>query len=175
MDVQLLVKSKSGQAPQDYVFSLQGRVILGRSPESPIPLEGPAISREHLVLELVGESVYATDLSNNGTWINGKRLRREERTQLENGDSMELPEYQISFRIKGADTRPVESQPVPIAPEITRPDPAPANPKSLTPPQPVKGKPLEIPSRSFSLLDMWILFLAVMVLGLIAYYAFLMP
>jgi predicted component of type VI protein secretion system len=51
-------------------------------------------------LELVGENVYAIDLSNNGTWINGNRLKKEERVQLSSGDSLELPEYQISFHIR---------------------------------------------------------------------------
>jgi predicted component of type VI protein secretion system len=171
MEVQLLVKSKSGQAPRDYVFPLKNRVVLGRSPESAVPLEGAAISREHLALELVGGTVYATDLSNNGTWINGNRLKREERAPLENGDSLELPDYQISFQIRNpsaipaAGQQPVRAVDVTIAPE----PPLPAT-KVV---RPVSNEGVKAPGRTFSLLDIWILFLAVLVVALMLYYGFL--
>src|SRR4030095_11872531 len=87
MQVQLVVKSSSEPTPRDYIFRMKERVVLGRSPESAVPLEGTAISREHLVLELNGDKVYATDLSNNGTWVNGNRLKREEPIQLSSGDA----------------------------------------------------------------------------------------
>jgi predicted component of type VI protein secretion system len=171
MEVQLLVKSKSGQAPRDYVFPMKNRVVLGRSPESPVPLEGAAISREHLVLELVGGAVYATDLSNNGTWINGNRLKREERSQLENGDSLELPDYQISFQIRKPNATPAaKQQPVPavdVAPETSQP-----TTKSV---RPANHEAVKAVRRAFSLLDIWILFLAVMVVALMIYYGFLVP
>ena len=168
MEVQLLVKSKSGQAPRDYVFPIKNRVVLGRSPESPVPLEGAAISREHLVLELVGSTVYATDLSNNGTWINGNRLKREERSQLENGDSLELPDYQISFQIRKPGSTPIaEQQPtravdVTIAPGASLP-----TTMSVRPAGHEAAKPAR---RAFSLLDIWILFLAVLVVALLIYW-----
>src|SRR5262245_5424751 len=101
MEVQLQVKSNSGQAPRDYLFPINQRVVLGRSPESAVPLEGVSISREHLALESAGDSVYAIDLSNNGTWVNGNRLKKEERVQLSSGDLLEVPDYQISFQIRG--------------------------------------------------------------------------
>lgn len=173
MEVQLLVKSKSGQAPRDYVFPIKNRVVLGRSPESAVALEGAAISREHLVLELVGDRVYATDLSNNGTWINGNRLKREERAPLENGDSLELPDYQIVFQIRDPSDTPIAGQPpdravdVPIAPEPSLP--------TTQPVRPVNNQTVTPPRRTLSLLDIWILFLAVLVVALILYYGFLVP
>ncbi|MCI0420763.1 MAG: FHA domain-containing protein [Acidobacteria bacterium] len=173
MEVQLLVRSSSGKTPQDYVFPLKERVVLGRSPESPVPLEGPAISREHLVLELVGDAVYATDLSNNGTWINGNRLRREERIQLASGDSMELPDYQISFQIRRPAEGPAAAQKQTRSVSVVIPSDSPP-----PPPKAVRREMTEMPkekTRSFTLLDVWILLLAVLALGLIAYYAFLVP
>jgi predicted component of type VI protein secretion system len=173
MEVQLLVKSNSGQAPRDYVFSLENRVVLGRSPESPVPLEGAAISREHLALELVGGTVYATDLSNNGTWINGNRLKREERTQLENGDSMELPDYQISFQIRQPSATPITEQQQARAMDVVISAKSP--PRTSKPGGPANDEAPKIPRRSFSLLDIWVLFLALLAVALMIYYGLLVP
>jgi predicted component of type VI protein secretion system len=173
MEVQLLVKSKSGQAPRDYVLPIKNRVVLGRSPESPVPLEGAAISREHLVLELVGGTVYATDLSNNGTWINGNRLKREERSQLENGDSLELPDYQISFQIRNpSTTSTAEQQPVRAVDVAIAPEPSLPTTNSV---RPAHNEVVKPPSRAFSLLDIWILLLAVLAIALMIYYGLLVP
>ena len=176
MQVQLLVKSNSEPTPRDYIFQMKKRVVLGRSPESAVPLEGTAISREHLVLELDGERIYATDLSNNGTWVNGNRLKREERVQLSSGDSVELPDYQISFRIplEGETTNSPHapnqtgtvSVVVPSEPLASRPSTVSHQPEKLTPSE-------KTGLASPTLLEMWMLLLALLTLGLIAYYMFL--
>jgi predicted component of type VI protein secretion system len=173
MEVQLLVRSKTGQVPREYVFPVKNRVVLGRSPESPVPLEGAAISREHVALELVGGAVYATDLSNNGTWINGDRLKREQRTQLENGDSMELPDYQISVQIRLPNATPAIEPPRARPESVT--DPVAAPPPAPKPVRPVNDTALKIPRRSFSILEVWVLFLAVLAAALMIYYGFLVP
>jgi len=175
MEVQLLVRSNSEQASRDYVFPIKQRVVLGRSPESAVPLEGTSISREHLALELVGENVYAIDLSNNGTWINGNRLKKEERVQLSSGDSLELPEYQISFHIrhKGEAPAPAPEQKqsstvkvvVPSELPPTRQSPV-RQPEALLPQE-------ETESKSLTLLEIWTLLITLLAIGLIAYYAFL--
>ena len=175
MEVQLLVKSDPDRPPRDYVFPLKERVVLGRSPESPVPLEGTAISREHFVLELIGDTIYATDLSNNGTWINGNRLRREERTQLKSGDSIQVPDHQISFQIRGTPA---------AASAVKREEPASASAvvppgTPVTPLRTIEPETREAPSsatgltRSLTLLDKWILLLALLAVVLIAYYGFL--
>ena len=176
MEVQLLVRSSSEQASRDYVFPIKQRVVLGRSPESAVPLEGPSISREHLVLELVGDTVYATDLSNNGTWINGNRLKREERVQLSSGDSLELPEYQISFHIrpKAEAPAPVPEQKQSSSVKVVVPSELPATRQN-----PVRRQPEAVPpqekteSKSLTLLEIWTLLITLLVIALIAYYAFL--
>lgn len=176
MEVQLLVKSNSEQASRDYVFPLKQRVVLGRSPESAVPLEGTSISREHLALELVGDSVYAIDLSNNGTWINGNRLKKEERVQLSSGDSLELPDYQISFHIRGKTEAPApvleQKQTssvkvvVPSEPPPTRQEPV----RRQAAPPPAKAE-----SKSVTFLEIWTLLITLFAIGLIAYYALLVP
>lgn len=176
MEVQLLVRSNSEEAPRDYIFPMKERVVLGRSPESAVPLEGTAISREHLVLELVGDTVYATDLSNNGTWINGNRLRREERIQLSSGDSLELPDYQISFHVHQKPEGPapiVETHQTATVSIAVPSEPPPARQKPV-PRQPEETRPEEKKrSSSFTLLEIWTLLIALLAVGLIAYYAFL--
>jgi len=175
MDVQLQVKSNTGQASQDYVFPMKQRVVLGRSPESAVPLEGISISREHLALELAGESVYAVDLSNNGTWVNGNRLKKEERVQLSSGDLLELPDYQISFQICGKTEpppAPVESETrsvkvvVPAEPSPVRQEPA-RRRAQATPPT------VKLESKWLSLSEVWTLLVALLAIGLIVYYTLL--
>ena len=175
MDVQLQVKSNTGQASQNYVFPMKQRVVLGRSPESAVPLEGISISREHLALELAGESVYAIDLSNNGTWVNGNRLKKEERVQLSSGDLLELPDYQISFQICGkteAPPAPVESETrsvkviIPAEPPPDRQEPA-RRRAEATPPT------VKVESKWLSLSEIWTLLVALLAIGLIVYYTLL--
>ena len=176
MEVQLLVRSNSEEAPRDYVFPMKARVVLGRSPESAVPLEGPSISREHLVLELVGDTVYATDLSNNGTWINGNRLKREERVQLSSGDSMELPDYQINFRIrqKAEALAPAPEQKQSNSVKVVVPSELPPTRQNPVRRQPEAVRPQEkTESRSLTLLEIWTLLITLLAIGLIAYYAFL--
>jgi predicted component of type VI protein secretion system len=175
MEVQLLVRSSSEQASRDYVFPIKQRVVLGRSPESAVPLEGTSISREHLALELVGENVYAIDLSNNGTWINGNRLKKEERVQLSSGDSLELPEYQISFHIrhKAEAPAPASEQKQSSTVKVVVPSELPPTRQSPVR-QPEALPPQEqTESKSLTLLEIWTLLITLLVIALIAYYAFL--
>ena len=175
MEVQLLVRSSSEQASRDYVFPIKQRVVLGRSPESAVPLEGTSISREHLALELVGENVYAIDLSNNGTWINGNRLKKEERVQLSSGDSLELPEYQISFHIrhKGEAPAPEPEQKQSSTVKVVVPSELP--PTRQNPVRQAEAVPPQekTESKSLTLLEIWTLLITLLVIALIAYYAFL--
>jgi predicted component of type VI protein secretion system len=175
MEVQLLVRSSSEQASRDYVFPIKQRVVLGRSPESAVPLEGTSISREHLALELVGENVYAIDLSNNGTWINGNRLKKEERVQLSSGDSLELPEYQISFHIrdKAESPAPAPEQNQSSTVKVVVPSELP--PTRQNPVRQAEAVPPQekTESKSLTLLEIWTLLITLLVIALIAYYAFL--
>jgi predicted component of type VI protein secretion system len=176
MQVQLLVKSNSEPTPRDYVFQMKERVVLGRSPESAVPLEGTAISREHVALELVGDSVYAIDLSNNGTWVNGNRLKKEERVRLVSGDSLELPEYQISFHIPNRAQAPASTSEQKQSSNVKVVDPSELPPKRQGPVrhQPeASPQPEKIESKSLTLLEIWILLITLLAIGLIAYYAVL--
>ena len=64
------------------VFETQERkIILGREPSATCRIDEGRISRKHLLLEVKGSDVYATDLgSANGTFLQNKQLKSNEKT-----------------------------------------------------------------------------------------------
>jgi predicted component of type VI protein secretion system len=113
MNITLHVTSKKGGPAQDFVFSLKENLVsspdadtatsttsfevLGRGPESPVSLEGSEVSREHLAFHAERGIVFITDLSANGTWLNGTRLARNTKTLIQSGDTVEIPGYALRF------------------------------------------------------------------------------
>jgi pSer/pThr/pTyr-binding forkhead associated (FHA) protein len=67
----------------------------GRGLESRIPLDGTGISREHFQLHSLDEKPWITDLSTNGTWLNGKRLNHNEPQVVAFGDEINIPGFKI--------------------------------------------------------------------------------
>lgn len=68
-------------------FRLEGRMTLGRSPQSDICITDDALSRNHAVLECGPEGCILTDSgSTNGTFVNGVRI--SEPVALKNGDAI---------------------------------------------------------------------------------------
>ncbi len=66
-------------------FRLEGRMTLGRSPQSDICITDDALSRNHAVVECGPEGCVLTDTgSTNGTFVNGVRI--SEPVALKNGD-----------------------------------------------------------------------------------------
>jgi ABC transport system ATP-binding/permease protein len=55
----------------------KGKITIGRKKDSDIVLPEKSVSRTHAVIEKQGDEVYITDLSLNGTYINGKRIHRK--------------------------------------------------------------------------------------------------
>ena len=55
--------------------------FLARGPDSAVPLEAPGISREHLEVQAEDSAVFLTDLSSNGTWLNGARMHSPPQVQ----------------------------------------------------------------------------------------------
>lgn len=55
----------------------KGKITIGRKSDADIVLPEKSVSREHAVVEKQGDKVYVTDLSLNGTFINGKRVQRK--------------------------------------------------------------------------------------------------
>lgn len=74
---------------------LKERTTLGRRPYNDVVIDNLAISGEHAVLHMVGETVEIEDLgSTNGTYVNGQSTKRQ---LLHHGDLVEVGKYKIRF------------------------------------------------------------------------------
>jgi pSer/pThr/pTyr-binding forkhead associated (FHA) protein len=97
-------------------IDLGGGVTLGRGPESPLLLDAPGMSRDHLRLHLEEDELFVTDLSSNGTWLNSARLRRDKPELLTAADSIKIPGFEIRIELPNA---PAQFSPM-TAPEPER-------------------------------------------------------
>lgn len=71
------------------------RTSLGRRPYNDIVIDNLAVSGEHAMLHMAGQSVEIEDLgSTNGTYVNGKSIKRQ---GLRDGDTVEVGKYKIRF------------------------------------------------------------------------------
>lgn len=104
----------------------RGKLLVGRSSESFLRIDDPAVSRDHARL-MVGDSVTVEDLgSTNGTLINGERI--EGVVEIADGDELTIGSRTFSLRLGGQledfdpqdtqDGTPV-TQPVPIFNEFS--------------------------------------------------------
>ncbi len=76
-------------------FIDKGRVTIGRRPGSDIHLDDPSVSKEHAVIQTVGNDHIFEDLgSTNGSTINGGRIAKH---ILQNGDVIDVGAYQIKY------------------------------------------------------------------------------
>lgn len=71
------------------------RTTLGRRPYNDVVIDNLAVSGEHAVVHMRGDEVEIEDLgSTNGTYVNGKPVKRQE---LFNGDVIEIGKYKVRF------------------------------------------------------------------------------
>jgi predicted component of type VI protein secretion system len=75
------------------------RMVLGRGPDSAVPLDAPGISREHLEVRAEDSAVFLTDLSSNGTWLNGSRMPPRRKCKVGEDDYVELPGYELRLQL----------------------------------------------------------------------------
>lgn len=67
-------------------INFSGSITIGRSEDCDLQLDDTHLSRRHLRIESVNDAIYLTDLgSSNGTFLEGKRLPPNQRTQLSTG------------------------------------------------------------------------------------------
>jgi predicted component of type VI protein secretion system len=118
VELVLSVRSKADSSVYDSRHPVNGALLLGRGPDCAVLLDGTGISREHAAIQWENSALFVTDLSANGTWVNGKRILGNRKCKLAEGDSIELPGYEIRYRITG--TGPEVAGPVPAAapPEV---------------------------------------------------------
>ncbi len=67
-----------------------GRICRGVEEDRCIRIDHPAISRDHAVIQISRLGIEITDLSTNGTWVNGVRMAPGGTRELVNGDTIEL-------------------------------------------------------------------------------------
>jgi predicted component of type VI protein secretion system len=99
MDILLSINSPTDGKGREVKCSIVGGLVMGRGAEQGVLLDGPDLSREHLALTEDGGDIYITDLSVNGTWLNGTRLRKSAKTLVRPGDSIGVPGYNLTFRM----------------------------------------------------------------------------
>jgi pSer/pThr/pTyr-binding forkhead associated (FHA) protein len=81
---------------------IEDRVVLGRGPDSPVELDGPLISRDHIAFERSGDRLELVDLSSNGSWINGEQLKPGRRYPVTEIDRVRIPGYELRCVLLGA-------------------------------------------------------------------------
>ena len=106
MEMLLSIRSKSDGSVREVKHDIGNGLVVGRGAEHGVLLDGPDLSREHLVLTTDGTDIYVTDLSSNGTWLNGARLRRSIRSLMRVEDSVEVPGYVLTVRPNGQPEKP---------------------------------------------------------------------
>ena len=73
-----------------------GDIVIGRDPNSDLPINDPKVSRAHARLTYNGRDVVLHDLqSSNGTMVNGRRV---DNAVLSNGDTIAVGDSELTFR-----------------------------------------------------------------------------
>ncbi len=90
----LVVRAGGGRAGE-FFTPTQERTTIGRSPDCDIFLDDVTVSRQHAVLVQEDGTVAIEDLGSlNGTFLNRRRI---ERSELENGDELQVGKYRLTF------------------------------------------------------------------------------
>ena len=70
-------------------------ITIGRDTSNLVPLRHGAVSRRHAVVEVEGGGLWISDLSSNGTFLSGQRIRG--RTPLSSGADVRIADYVLRF------------------------------------------------------------------------------
>lgn len=95
MDIQFRVRSKTAGTAEEFMVTDGGTAVLGRGSDSAVYLEGTELSRDHCRIQVKGDAILVTDLSSNGTWVDGQRLTRDRTVRLTATNKIELPGYVV--------------------------------------------------------------------------------
>jgi class 3 adenylate cyclase len=87
---------------QDKLFL--GRICRGVDEDKCIQINHPTVSRDHAVIQISRFGLEITDLSTNGTWVNGVRMAPGATRQLNDGDAIVLGE--VTLTLRGQDSTP---------------------------------------------------------------------
>jgi len=98
MEILLSIRAKSDSSTREVKAAIDNGLVIGRGAEQGVLLDGPDLSREHLVITAEHSDLFVADLSSNGTWLNGKKLQRSVKVKVQAGDLIEIPGYALSFK-----------------------------------------------------------------------------
>lgn len=110
MEILLSISSKSDGSVREVKRSIDDGLAVGRGAEEGILLEGLDLSREHFIFTTEGSEVRVKDVSVNGTWLNGIRLRKSVESVVRPGDKIEIPGYVLSFTRSDQPEEPEEAE-----------------------------------------------------------------
>ena len=83
----------------------QDKIVIGRDVSNYIILDAKAISRRHSEILHEGGQYFLRDLkSNNGTFLNEKKIAPQEKFLLRSGDLIRLEDYDLHFEIPSQDS-----------------------------------------------------------------------
>jgi hypothetical protein len=83
--------------PPGTEFEIGDSATMGRAPSSEIPIEDPFASSAHARIFPRGQFMYIEDMgSTNGTYLNGRQLRRPE--QLKTADTVRIGETEYRYQ-----------------------------------------------------------------------------
>jgi predicted component of type VI protein secretion system len=102
MQLKLIIKSKNSPAITETQLEVNDRIVIGRYVDSPVSLQGEALSRQHFSLAVNDGQLMIENLSSNGTWLNRTALPVQESTSLQSGDIVEVPGYEMRIEIPAA-------------------------------------------------------------------------
>ena len=102
MEIVFRVRSKTSGSVEEFRLEEGGTAVLGRGAESAVYLEGTELSREHVRIQVKSEAVLVTDLSSNGTWVDGQRLTRDRTVKIGGTNKIEFPGYAVEIVMPNA-------------------------------------------------------------------------
>jgi len=112
------------------------RTTLGRRPYNDIVIDNLAVSGEHAVILMSGPEIYVEDLnSTNGTYVNGKAVKKE---RLQNGDTLEIGKYRVKLIHEAATASFDKTMVVKAGSVVAQPPSPPAHPAPPAGPASIK-------------------------------------
>ena len=173
MELIFTVLSKADQSSQEVRREVEGEIIFGRTPDSPVPMDGQGISRYHFTVRVDSGQVILIDTSANGTWLNGSRVTKGEPHPVSPSDVIQIGEARTGYEIRIAS--PAAAKPEPVGPVDVAPitSEVPALTAEPVAPPPAKRSPLAFVGNivnSFTGLEKFIIVIDVVGIVLLAWY-----
>lgn len=95
----LIVTEKGTGKKQAFEFSHEGATI-GRAEDNLVNLADSNVSRRHAQIVVAGNNCFLVDLgSNNGTFLNGSKVKSNEQVILRHGDTISIESFNLSFNM----------------------------------------------------------------------------